>query len=231
MGSDQVSAVESSYSSPAETAEASLSWGDLLRRVLGLLTPLAMLAAAVHLALDVEVLLAWFPVCAGMSLLLQFAVAPVRSWWAYMLAVWPALTIIGCCLVIGVNNLLPHQAQLPIATLWWISTMAVMVLAIPANNQLWRFRACHPGQGPFRWQFPLRILLLQMVLLSLAMVIFRGARGVHYELFVYAAGSLFLLSGLAFSLFVANLKQRPSAGPRHPWDTPACSSPDPESTR
>jgi hypothetical protein len=57
------------------------------------------------------------------------------------------------------------------------------------------------------------------------------ADGVQFGFFIYWAGSLFLLSGLAFSLFVANLRRRPAAGPQNPWDTPDDAPHDEATTR
>ncbi len=197
-----------------------LTWGDIVRRALGLLMPLAMLAAAAHLTIDIGSLLGWFPICAGLSLAFQFAVVRTRSWLAYLLAGWPSLAIIGCCLTIAHMSWLPHAAQRPIATLWWGAVVLMLVLAIPGNNILWRFHARHPNREPFRWQFPLRLLLLQMFLVSILMFLFRAGEHVLYKIFIYGAGSLFLLSGLAFSLFVANLGRRASTRPSNPWDAP-----------
>lgn len=219
--------MDSDQASPAATFPMSadvepyfpLTMGDVVRRVLGLLMPLAMLAAASHLTIDIESLIGWFPICAGLSLAFQFAVVRTRSWLAYLLAAWPSLAIMACCLLIAHRSWATHMAQRPISTLWWGAVVLMLVLAIPGNNILWRFRARRPTGQPFRWQFPLRVLLLQMLLVSILMMLFRSADEVLYKFFIYGAGSLFLLSGLAFSLFVANLKKRSGEKPSNPWDT------------
>jgi hypothetical protein len=207
---------------PQETPynEFPLTWGDLARRVLAALLPMAVLGGAVHMTYDVEALIGWFPVCLLLSILLQFAIVPTRSWWALLFAMAPSLGTIACGTVIAANEWGPYEAQLPIPLLWWCFTVGILALGVHANRVIWSYRRRAEVKGRFRWQFPLQFLLVQMVLLSLVLALLKLVvpDQAPFMVFGYGAALVFLVVGIAFSLFLANLKDNRPAVSTNPWD-------------
>lgn len=217
---------------PAATADRetiaspTLTWGDITRRVLATLLPMVALGAAVHLTVDVEYLIGWFPACLLLSLILMYALVPTRLGWAFLFAVVPSFGTIACAALIAAYRWSPPEAQTPISSLWWAVTLLTLALGIPANASVWGYRAAAQEKRPFRWQFPIRLLLVLMLFLSLSLTLgklFLPNRG-DFMIFGYGAALVLLIVGIAFSLFVANVRdQAPTS--QSPWDQPEGPSP------
>jgi hypothetical protein len=207
--------------------EFPLTWGDITRRALATLLPMAVLGAAIHLTFDVLNLGGWFPACLLLAVVLEFAIVPTRSWWALWFAATPPLGVItSLSLIIGFQWGYA-EAQLAISSLWWFIVFCVLLLGIPANKAIWTYRRRADTTGQSRWQFPLRYLVALMVILSFALAFIKVAlpKEGDYRHVGYINTVILLVLGIAFSLFLANLKENKPLLSANPWDDPETPAP------
>jgi hypothetical protein len=211
----------------ASDALIPLTIGDILRRALAVILPLVVLGSAVHMSYDVGTLIGWFPVCLLVSLVLEFAIAPTRSWWALLFAIIAPVGTIVCAAVIVDHEWGPDDAQLTISLLWWSFAFAVLAAGVPANWIIWNYRHRANAKTPFRWQFPIRLILALMFVLSgaLALAKFAIPHEEAMEVFGYGAALVFFVVGIAFCLFVANLRVSTPTRSITPWDEPETPEP------